>query len=378
VPPVDREGPREEGKRRAYIIALVLGLVFLIASGITPGDADPFMRVMRPVLLVHTAALLLGVWSRRLPLRIAESLLFLGACAGLLGVLLAWRLELSVAPVDLAVPVGSMVWVGVLFPLAFLMFGTRRGTQVSLAAFGVFLALVGPPALGDVLVGREETPLTSRFIELATFHATLIALLWVLAGRLERLVAARTEARMLAAQARTDPLTGIANRRQLDDELDRLIAQARRHGHPLSAVLIDLDRFKDVNDRLGHEAGDHALVAVTRRLTASIRGGDLLGRWGGEEFLLVAPETDHAAALELAERCRRRISAEPLDEAGELTASFGVATLGADDDRRTLLRRADLALYTAKSEGRDRVVGIADVTDTRDVEAPREASGRHD
>lgn len=201
-------------------------------------------------------------------------------------------------------------------------------------------------------------------------HAALIAVVWVLARNAERLAAARATVKLMALQASTDPLTGVANRRRLDDELGWLIAQARRHDQPFSVMLIDLDCFKTINDTHGHEVGDRVLVECVDRLQASIREADLVGRWGGEEFLLLAPFTDHEAACALAERCRRAIASSPMQHAGvTVTTSLGVASLRPDDDARALLRRADLALYTAKRDGRDRVVGIPDIVCPDEAEA---------
>ncbi|WP_240732111.1 GGDEF domain-containing protein [Egibacter rhizosphaerae] len=168
----------------------------------------------------------------------------------------------------------------------------------------------------------------------------------------------------------------MPNRRRLDDELDRLLALARRYGRPLSVALVDIDHFKRVNDELGHQVGDRALIEVVTRLSALLRQGDLLGRWGGEEFLLLAPYAKHDAALDLAERCREGIARTPFPGVGHLTVSFGVATLTGDDDARSILRRADLALYTAKREGRDRVVGMPGLTDAGELDSSPERNGR--
>jgi len=200
-------------------------------------------------------------------------------------------------------------------------------------------------------------------------HLVLVPLIWALASRFERLVAEQARADVLAGQATTDPLTGIANRRRLDDDIERMIAQAHRYELPLSVVLMDLDHFKVVNDEHGHDTGDQVLIEAVERVKASLRDADLFGRWGGEEFLLLAPYTDHAAACALAERCRAAIRRSPM-EVGEVTASFGVATLDPSDDARALFRRADLALYTAKQEGRDRVVGITPPDSPGDVDGP--------
>ncbi len=206
---------------------------------------------------------------------------------------------------------------------------------------------------------------------LGTGHVALVGVLWVLARDVDQLAAARTRTEVLEELATTDPLTGVANRRRLDDELERLVSRSRRYHLPLSVVLVDLDEFKAVNDTHGHDVGDQVLVATVDRLREAVRDADVLGRWGGEEFLLLAPVTDLTAACALAERCRELVASARVGPHGlAVTASFGVAMLGADDDARALMRRADLALYTAKSEGRDRVVGVSEVASAEDVGVP--------
>jgi len=348
-------------KRRAYVAVMLLTAPLLVWLIIVEGLGTSYWGIAYPVLATYDVVLLAVLWRRRLSLRAVEALV-LGPLVGVvLGFLAAWR----VAPAAIATEASDlflvMLWAGLAFPLCFLLFGTWRGLQASLGIYGVFLLLVLPPALRDAIPGPVAGSTGRSIISLAVFFAVMIALLWVLASRMEELASARTEARLFAAQAVTDPLTGLANRRQLDDGLDEQIAGARRQPQPVSVVLIDIDRFKVVNDRHGHEAGDRVLVEIARRLTGSVRTADILGRWGGEEFLLISPYTDHDAALELAERCRASVADATFLRAVRITASFGVATLAAEDDARALLRRADYALYRAKNEGRDRVVGSARV-----------------
>ncbi|WP_168735352.1 sensor domain-containing diguanylate cyclase [Pseudothauera rhizosphaerae] len=159
----------------------------------------------------------------------------------------------------------------------------------------------------------------------------------------------------LARAASTDRLTGLANRRLLEETAEAELSRARRHGHPLSVVLFDVDWFKSVNDRFGHEVGDAVLRDMASRLGPQMRASDLLARWGGEEFLLLAPATGQAEALACAEKMRRLICTWPFPVVGCLTASFGVAQYDGSEPFSTLVARADRALYRAKDGGRNRV-----------------------
>jgi two-component system cell cycle response regulator len=158
--------------------------------------------------------------------------------------------------------------------------------------------------------------------------------------------------------ARTDVLTALANRRHADDVLRSTIASARRHGRALSAVLVDVDRFKAVNDAHGHAAGDAVLREVALRLAAGLREEDLAARWGGEEFLLLLPDSPDATVV--CERLRASISDRPVNVHGllelSISASFGWAPWTGEESGEALVGRADLALYAAKAAGRDRVM----------------------
>lgn len=350
-------------KQRAYAVAVLLTTLLLVWLIVVEGVDTSYWGIAYPVLATYGAALFAVLWWRQFPLRTVESLV-LGPLVGVvLGFLAAWRIAPEVFAIEAANLFLVMLWVGPAFPLFFLLFTTRRALQVSLGVYGVFLALVLPPALGGAAPSYAAGSLSRSTISLAVFFAVLIALLWVLASRLEDLASARAEAKLFAAQAVTDTLTGLANRRQLDDELERQIASAHRYGQPLSITLVDVDSFKTINDRLGHQVGDRVLIEVAQQLTGSVRTSDLLGRWGGEEFLLISPHTDHHAARVLAERCRARVADATFAEEVHVTASFGVAALAAEDDARTLVRRADHALYPAKNQGRDRVETVVDVPD---------------
>jgi len=163
----------------------------------------------------------------------------------------------------------------------------------------------------------------------------------------------------LETEATRDSLTGLWNRRSILDLLRRDMARAEREGMPLSAVMIDVDHFKQVNDRVGHPAGDKVLTEVTRRMASTLRSADILGRIGGEEFLIILYPGERQTALEVMERARRACDSEPvvIDEGEfEVTISLGAAVVKDfnDVDLSIVLKAADNALYRAKEGGRNR------------------------
>lgn len=159
----------------------------------------------------------------------------------------------------------------------------------------------------------------------------------------------------LARLARKDALTGLANRHGLSDTLHQELTRFRRYHTPFSVILLDVDHFKQINDTHGHQTGDTALVHLARRLTEHCRTSDTVGRWGGEEFLIVCPETRADGAARLAEHLRQVISADRAPDLPAMTVSLGVAEAREGSSEDDLLSRADRALYLAKRTGRDRV-----------------------
>ena len=185
--------------------------------------------------------------------------------------------------------------------------------------------------------------------------------------RVNELVARLTDA------ARTDPLTGLLNRRALEELFDVELERSRRSERPLSVIVGDLDGFKAVNDRLGHQAGDAALQTLAEELGRWKRRIDMAARLGGEEFALLLPETDERGAFLVAERLRRATQRKFADGPHPLTISFGVATFpDHGDDADMVLRAADQALYAAKDLGKDRSVIYSHELSRRVVEARRE------
>lgn len=163
----------------------------------------------------------------------------------------------------------------------------------------------------------------------------------------------------------TDPLTGIYNRMRLEEVFQHEIPRAERYGKTFSAIMLDVDEFKAINDSYGHPTGDRVLVEVATILQQSIRNTDTLGRWGGEEFLIICPETDLAGTHSLAEQLRQKLEQHEFPVVGRVRASFGVACHQPGEKEHDLVRRADQALYRAKSRGKNRVE-VSDLEVSRD------------
>jgi diguanylate cyclase (GGDEF)-like protein len=163
------------------------------------------------------------------------------------------------------------------------------------------------------------------------------------------------ELREEISRANTDDLTGLHNRRKFTELLEQEVARARRHGRALSLVMLDVDRLKDINDKFGHDVGDSVLKAVGEVGRHLIRRTDHFARWGGDEFMIIAPETPVDGAEQLAEKFRRALEEQMFPSVGRLTASVGLTSMAPGDDAEVLVRRADRFLLAAKAEGRNQV-----------------------
>jgi len=160
----------------------------------------------------------------------------------------------------------------------------------------------------------------------------------------------------LEALTRTDTLTGAANRLFINDTLKIEMDRASRYGQPLSVIMGDLDRFKQINDRYGHLTGDRVLKQAAELLRSHIRHTDLLGRWGGEEFLVICPGIEKEQAAQMAEKLRRATEEADFGDGLHITASFGVTQYESHRSFQALLQTVDALLYQAKNEGRNRVI----------------------
>ncbi|MBC54264.1 MAG: hypothetical protein CMQ34_10580 [Gammaproteobacteria bacterium] len=159
----------------------------------------------------------------------------------------------------------------------------------------------------------------------------------------------------IRSMAITDGLTGLSNRQEFNRLLDHEVERATRYHTPLAMIMYDLDHFKAVNDSFGHDAGDEVLRMVAALTNKQLRNTDLHGRWGGEEFMVILPQSGLAAARDVAEKLRTTIANHDFNRVGRVTASYGVADLAPSENAKSLAQRVDEALYRAKDRGRNRV-----------------------
>ena len=244
-----------------------------------------------------------------------------------------------------------------------LLFSWRAWTAI-LFNVAVYACYMTPLALGLVTISDFPLALTNQFFLISTAIIT-IASMSHRRGLERREFDAQIAQENLLAEVQTmatiDWLTNLYNRRHFFRLGEEEIARARRYRHEISVIMIDIDHFKLVNDTHGHSVGDEVLCAIAKRILAGLRQSDIAGRYGGEEFALVLPETDPASAAEIvAERLRDTIASKPIDTAeGPLHVTISVGVAGVDVAHENLLdalTRADSGLYAAKHAGRNRVI----------------------
>jgi diguanylate cyclase (GGDEF)-like protein len=213
------------------------------------------------------------------------------------------------------------------------------------------------------LTSQEREAISNRHVAISVQHGVDYRMVWqiVVGGGLIMLLVLvwNRKLNVLNAQLErlsvTDRLTGLFNRVKLDSALESETLRAQRSGQPFSLIIMDIDHFKQINDTFGHQAGDSVLIEVAQLLQSGTREIDIVGRWGGEEFLVICPHTDSAGACQLAENLRQRMQDYTFSIVGHKTASFGVSSFQSKDQGKDIVARADAALYVAKDSGRNRV-----------------------
>ena len=345
-------GPFGFLKRRHYLYLLPItilafqgGWLLLELSGHT---ATSLSRISVPLMGLW----LTGLWFAFWKLRLYPSLLVIGFLASLglyFFLQLVHSLYLAPSGVTVAERLAQFAfWLPALFGLSFLALGSTWGRITAL----LFLAFTVVVSIPFVLLRNLSTTELFALLQLFLSNGVIIYGLTILGGLIERFEA---KSREFQTVAYTDVLTRISNRRQLAERLKEEIAQAQRYGTVFSIILLDIDHFKKVNDTYGHEVGDKVLCEFAEVLTLTSRTVDTVGRWGGEEFLVLLPQVALEEATLFGSRLRQRIEHHTFRRIGNMTACLGVTAYRCGDTEETLLKRADDALYDAKCGGRNRV-----------------------
>lgn len=345
-------------KVRAYLASTLIGFPAFMATWAVKGlhgHLSTFERFAYPALGLLCLWIFWNLYRRRLPIARGEQLVFWGISLFYAGQLIqtlfgsgGWQ-ELWRAALSEAYP--TLVVVSI---VAFLVNPARRALMVNLGLYGLTLGLTAARLAVKPLPAQLDLVAVLRWL---LGHGSVVALMYALSWTKERYVEAQFAADMMARLAHTDHLTGLLNRLGAYSVLSSEVDRALRHGHPLSVVLFDLDHFKQVNDTLGHDAGDALLREVAHRVARHVRSVDRVARWGGDEFLVVCPYTDGQRAEALARRLQEALKTHPFGRAGPVGASFGVATWQVGESPDSLVRRADTDLYRAKL-GRERPTGL--------------------
>jgi len=341
-------------RRRRQIVTVFIAAgaaVFLAlwAFETSAGLIKPSDEWAYPVVIVFLCLNLLGVIARPRIQPYAELACYLGVAFYLVAQVVLFALGPPGEGIyDVA---NTLQWMPALYVAAFMFLSRRRAVVAVTATFLLSSLALGVAALQSSLYGdlRVSALLANAVVAhlLTLFLLSLVTMMRTEYDRIAR------HARSMENAANTDPLTGIANRRALEDWMQSF----DRHDGEKSAalVLFDIDHFKTINDQYGHLVGDEILVMTAQLIRSQLRAVDRVGRWGGEEFLVILDDVAMAHALSFADRIRHLVTVSAHPVAGSVTVSAGIALCSPGEAVADTFRAADAALYSAKSAGRNRV-----------------------
>jgi diguanylate cyclase (GGDEF)-like protein len=360
---------RSAESRLLRLMMAVGGAVVALIGAIeyTQGVMAPWDRWFQPVLALGLLVGALRLW-RRPDTAASTSLVAVLLVNAYLVATLQMHLFGGHGVVSRYQMLTTLYWVPLGCGVAFVFLSTRAALAISAA---VFVAIFGPIVFALAHGPRAEwgDDFGAMTSVLSLAQVVYVVLLSVVGSMRAGYHRAAERVHVVQLLASTDVLTGLSNRRALSETLQAALAGAVRQRQPLSVLLIDVDHFKRINDGHGHQAGDAALQRLAALLARTVRQADRVGRWGGEEFLVVAPGNTATGAMELAERLRMAVRHEAFDHGVPVTVSVGVAELATFDSVETLVHRADVALYQAKLGGRDRCVVRVAMSDPTDPPA---------
>ncbi len=334
-------GKLEQRKRRLYLIASLVAFPSIYYVWQSYGDTQPFIHYVYPFFMAAALLWIVGLIWRRIPLIWTERFVLITIALLLLVRFVyyfyvenparAWKEIESIA--------GAIV---ILIIISYLVLSHQLAIRLTL----IYVALT--VVLGVARLSGSQRELLPDFIRLETRLIVTALLTFILAKVKDDLLVAQQEADYWERQANVDHLTQLPNRRMISSLIEQYIHAKK----PFAILLIDVDDFKCFNDTYGHDVGDLLLRRIAYALKTNLRATDFAARWGGEEFLVLASETNASHASELAERLRSEVQKVELDE-NLISISIGGTLFTPQDDLESLLKRADNALYQAKNQGRN-------------------------
>jgi diguanylate cyclase (GGDEF)-like protein len=341
-------------KLRSLKVLLIFGSAAILMIWISEVLAGRIMIIDQyayPVMLTIFVTTFVVIQLRPQLLPIAEIVSFLTLVA-YINILI----QLIISGYEPALNIYTLSTIAQWFPLvyicAFFFLETRNAIITSAVIYASMLipVMLQLTSQDMALIESEKTQV---LINMMASHPVYIMTLSVITRLKSHYVHAQQQADLMRTAANLDYLTEIPNRRAISQSIEHMLMAPRAASG--CAILLDIDFFKTINDTYGHEAGDRVLIEIAGCLRAHVRSTDILGRWGGEEFIVVAPSADLATGAQLADRLRDAIAMHLCAGVGHVTASFGIAEALENDTPDSLVRRADAALYLAKERGRNRV-----------------------
>lgn len=346
----------EQFKRSMLLVIIAMSVLGTLAAWYilsTRGLVSPVLQLVFVSGVIVLPLLFLVAWLRLLPQRVVEIACLLYAAIMCVGcMVLKMYSPVYGADIDLQ---PLYLWIPVLYVFAFTLTDHRTGLVISVGFMLLFVIVSMPFLVRDA--GASAANFT---LQLHVVSVAFISALYFFSSYQQRLSQAQVKVSQLARLSNTDDLTRLSNRRHMAAAFDAALADLARGGGRFAVMLFDVDHFKAINDRLGHAAGDAALVALAEYASEVFRGVGVMGRWGGDEFVALVWNIGHEDAVRMAQALGTHVASESLPGGESITISCGVTAAVQGDDVDSLLRRADAALYAAKRGGRNRVECVLD------------------
>jgi diguanylate cyclase (GGDEF)-like protein len=341
----------QEVKRKIYLFSLPLVIIATIGAWVVESfdqDIDVVNKISLPILLIWLTCFFTVVVLKKNILYM-EIITFI-----FLTVFHAFRFYFVIDD-GLGAGINDLdeytFWIPMYYIYIFLVFKRKKALYISLTIFFLTLLMWIYELVTDM---DSQAGSLDTIIQFYVSSLVYIISLFFLHHTVE--IYLKSEA--FHVMAYTDYLTKLPNRRMIEDWMEKEISKAKKFKTPLSVIVLDIDYFKKINDTFGHDTGDIVLQELSNLIRGNIRDTDYLGRWGGEEFMIIATNQNKQQAKQLANRLRESIEQHQFTHGESVTSSFGVSELNDVDDSRAIMKRADQALYMAKNNGRNQVCDL--------------------